>query len=54
MKEFAIYQDDKGNWVVTSDKIPGFEARGETPMEAINKMKQAFKIYYPCGECRDK
>lgn len=54
MKEFTIYQDEEGNWVVTSDKIPGFAARGKTRQDAIDKMKQAFRMYYPCGECKDK
>ena len=54
MKEFSIYQDENGNWIVTSDKIPGFEAKGKSQQEAVDKMKQAFRIYYPCGECKDK
>ncbi len=52
MKEFVIYQDDNNNWIVTSDKIPGFIARGKTQQEAIEKMKNAFRFYFPCGECK--
>ena len=54
MKEFTISQDESGNWIVTSDKIPGFVAKGKTQQEAIEKMKNAFRMYYPCGECKDK
>jgi len=54
MKEFTISQDESGNWIVTSDKIPGFVAKGKTQQEAIEKMKNAFRVYYPCGECKDK
>ena len=54
MPEFVISRDESGNWVVTSDKIPGFTAKGRTQQEAIAKMKSAFKMYYPCGECKDK
>ncbi len=54
MKEFTISQDESGEWIVTSGKIPGFVARGRTRQEAIEKMKNAFRMYYPCGECKDK
>ena len=55
MKELSLYQDDTGEWIVTSDKIPGFMARGKTQDEAMDKMKQAFSVYYPCdsGNCKD-
>ena len=52
MKEFIIYQDETGDWIVKSEKINGFTARGRTMQEAIDKMKQAMKIYFPCGECK--
>jgi predicted RNase H-like HicB family nuclease len=54
MKEFTISQNESGDWIVTSDKLPGFMAKGKTQQEAIEKMKQAFRTYFPCGECRDK
>jgi predicted RNase H-like HicB family nuclease len=54
VKEFSVSQDEKGNWIVTSDKIPGFVARGGTQQEAVEKMIKAFRMYYPCGECKDK
>ena len=54
MKEFILSQDSNGDWIVTSDKLPGFIARGKTEQEAIEKMKQAFRTYYPCGECKDR
>ena len=54
MKEFTIYQDDSGNWIAASDKIPGFVAKGKTEQEAVEKIKNAFRVYYPCGDCEDK
>jgi hypothetical protein len=54
LKEFIISQDTNGEWIVTSDKMPGFVARGKTQQEAIEKMKDAFRVYYPCGDCKDK
>jgi predicted RNase H-like HicB family nuclease len=55
MKELQVYQDDLGEWIVTSDKMPGFLARGKTQKEAVEKMRQAFSVYYPCdsGNCKD-
>jgi hypothetical protein len=52
MKELTIHRDECGYWIVTSEKIPGFEARGKTQQEAIEKMKTAFRLYFPCGECK--
>lgn len=52
MKEFVIYQDDNGDWVVTSDRMPGFIAKGKTQNEALDKMKQAMRVYFPCGDCK--
>lgn len=54
MKEFTLSRDNNGNWIVTSDKLPGFISKGETAQEAIEKMKQAFRTYYPRGECKDR
>jgi predicted RNase H-like HicB family nuclease len=54
VKEFTVSQDNNGTWIVTSDKLPGYIARGKTEQEAIEKMKQAFRTYYPCGECKDR
>ena len=54
MKEFTISQNESGDWIVTSEKLPGFVAKGKTQQEAIEKMKHAFRTYFPCGECRDK
>ncbi|RJQ48163.1 MAG: type II toxin-antitoxin system HicB family antitoxin [Nitrospiraceae bacterium] len=55
MKELTVSRDDTGEWLVTSREIPGFIARGKTQQEALDKMKQAFKIYFPCGSdnCRE-
>lgn len=55
MKELTVYQDDRGEWIVTSDKMPCLMARGKTQKEAVEKMKQAFSVYYPCdsSNCRE-
>jgi predicted RNase H-like HicB family nuclease len=52
MKEFVIAEDENGEWVVTSEKLPGFIAKGKTRQEALERMKSAFRLYYPCGECK--
>ncbi len=54
MKEFTLTQDAGRGWIVTAEKLPGFFAKGKTKEEAIEKMKIAFRMYYPCGECKDK
>ncbi|NOZ70268.1 MAG: type II toxin-antitoxin system HicB family antitoxin [Deferribacteres bacterium] len=53
MKELKISRDENNQWVVASDKMPGFVARGRTLDEAIEKIKKAFNIYFPCGECKE-
>jgi predicted RNase H-like HicB family nuclease len=55
MKELTVYKGEMGEWIVTSDKMPGFMARGKTPEEAVEKMKRAFTVYYPCdsSNCKD-
>jgi predicted RNase H-like HicB family nuclease len=53
MKEMLISQDENGEWIVTNEMIPGFIARGKTQREAIDKMKQALSIYFPCGDCKE-
>ncbi|GEM_PF-2759046 len=53
MKELKISRDENNEWVVSSDRMPGFAARGRTLVEAIEKIKKAFNVYFPCGECRE-
>jgi hypothetical protein len=53
LKELIISQDEDGEWIVTSEKLPGFTAKGKTQKEAIDKIKRAFSIYFPCGDCKD-
>lgn len=53
MKELKISQDENNEWIVTSDKIPGFAAKGKTADEALEKMKKAFNVYFPCSECKE-
>lgn len=52
MKELIISKDENNEWVITSDKIPGFVAKGKTVDEALEKMKKAFNTYFPCGPCK--
>ena len=53
VKELKISQDENNEWIVTSDKIPGFTAKGKTADEALEKMKKVFNVYFPCGECKE-
>ena len=53
MKELKISKNENNEWVVTSDKIPGFIAKGKTVNQAVEKMKKAFNTYFPCGRCKE-
>ncbi len=53
MKELKISRDENNEWVVISDKMPGFVAKGKTLDEAVGKIRQAFSAYFPCGECKE-
>jgi len=48
MREFTIYQDDDGQWVVECKELPGYRAQAETREGALEKMKSALLIFYPC------
>ncbi len=52
MREFLIFEDDDGRWVAECAELPGYQARGKTREEAIEKMKSAILIFYPC-RCED-
>jgi hypothetical protein len=52
MKRFTVYQDDAGQWVVECEELPGYRATGRTSEEAIEKMKSAILLFYPC-RCED-
>lgn len=53
MKKLVVSQAENGEWIATSDELPGFIAKGKTQTEVIEKIKRAFSIYYPCGDCKD-
>jgi predicted RNase H-like HicB family nuclease len=53
MKEMFISQDSDGQWIVTCAKIPGFIAKGKTQKEAVDRMIQALRVYFPCGDCKE-
>ncbi len=53
MKELKVYRDENNEWVVTSDKMPGFTAKGKTVNQAVEKMKKALNTYFPCGQCKE-
>lgn len=55
MKELTVCRNESGEWLITCREMPGFVARGKTQQEALEKMKQAFAIYFPCGDdnCRE-
>ncbi len=52
MKELLIYRDHDGTWVASYDKIPGYKARGDTQQEAVENIKRAIRLYFPCGPCK--
>ena len=53
MKELVLSQDSNGEWVVTYPKVPGIVIKAKTQAEAIEKMKKALSIYFPCGDCQE-
>ncbi|MGE5893625.1 MAG: type II toxin-antitoxin system HicB family antitoxin [bacterium] len=54
MREFTLHQEPDGSWVVTSEKIPGYSAKGRTRQDAMAAMKQALLMYFPCGDCGEE
>ncbi|MBI5101960.1 MAG: type II toxin-antitoxin system HicB family antitoxin [Nitrospirae bacterium] len=47
-----MYQDDDGSWVAECRELPGLKVKGKSEDEALQKIKQALLIYYPC-RCED-
>lgn len=54
MREIILHQEPDGSWVVTTEKIPGYRAKGKTRQDAISAMKRALSIYFPCGDCGEE
>ena len=52
MREFIIYQGPGGQWVAEAKELPGYRATAETKEEALEKIKSALLIFYPC-KCED-
>jgi predicted RNase H-like HicB family nuclease len=52
MKQLELSRDDDGTWVVTCEKVPGLVIKGNSQVEAIEKMKKALSMYFPCGDCK--
>ncbi len=48
MREFIVYQDDNGTWLAECRQLPGYTAKGKTKEEALDKMKSALLVFYPC------
>ncbi|MEW6214200.1 MAG: hypothetical protein AB1478_03205 [Nitrospirota bacterium] len=53
MREFIIYQDNNDLWVAECKELPGYKVKGETKEEAIEKIKLALLLIYPC-KCEDR
>jgi predicted RNase H-like HicB family nuclease len=53
MRDFILYEDNSGEWVAECREIPGYRARGRTKEEAIEKIKAALLVFYPC-KCEDE
>lgn len=43
-----LYQDSEGHWIAECEEIPGYRAQGTTKEDALNKIKAALLLYYPC------
>jgi len=52
MREFLVYQDEDNAWVAECPKVPGLRVKAPTQAEAIEKIKHALLLYYPC-RCED-
>lgn len=52
MKELVLYKEADGTWAATCDRIPGYVAKGSTQEEAIENIKKAISLYFPCGPCK--
>ncbi|MEE9524651.1 MAG: type II toxin-antitoxin system HicB family antitoxin [Thermodesulfovibrionales bacterium] len=52
MKELTIYKEMDGTWAATCDRIPGYVAKGNTRQEAIENIRKALSMYFPCGPCK--
>lgn len=52
MREFIVYEDCDGTWVAESGDLVGYRARGRTKEEAVEKIKAALLVFYPC-RCED-
>jgi predicted RNase H-like HicB family nuclease len=55
MKEIIVSQDENGEWIAKSLRLPGYIARGRTQAEVIHKMRSALLLYFPCADdCKKK
>ena len=52
MREFQVYEDDRGQWVAECQELPGYRAAAKTPEEALAQLKAALLTFYPC-KCED-
>ncbi|HWR59930.1 MAG TPA: type II toxin-antitoxin system HicB family antitoxin [Thermodesulfovibrionales bacterium] len=48
MREFITYQEDDGTWCAECRELPGYKAKGKTESEALEKIKTALLMHYPC------
>jgi len=52
MREFIVYQDNDGQWIAECQEMPGYRAKAGSKEEAIEKMKAALLVFFPC-KCED-
>ena len=52
MRELVVYETEDGQWEATYDRLPGFRAQGRNREEALQRLKDAIRIYDPC-RCED-
>jgi predicted RNase H-like HicB family nuclease len=52
MRELIVYQDNDGQWVAECPEMPGYRAKAGSKEEAVEKMKAALLVFFPC-KCED-
>lgn len=45
MRNVLLYTDENGNWIAEVLSLPGCQSDGKTREEAIERVKEAIKVY---------
>jgi predicted RNase H-like HicB family nuclease len=52
MRKLILYETDDGLWIAECEELPGCRVTGKTREEAVEKIKAALMLYFPC-RCED-